>query len=68
MNNNLNDLLTAAGSAHTLSLHHVISAMLLSFVLCSVIAKLYQLIRKSDVNIPISIFNNFYEFSGNGIS
>ena len=41
------DLLSAAGSAQSLSLQHVISAMLLSFVLCSVIAKLYQLTFQS---------------------
>ncbi len=43
----LADLLSAAGSAQSLSLQHVISAMLLSFVLCSVIAKLYQLTFQS---------------------
>ncbi|MBM4152401.1 MAG: DUF4956 domain-containing protein [Kiritimatiellaceae bacterium] len=43
----LTDLMSAAGSAQTLSLQHVISAMLLSFVLCSVIAKLYQLTFQS---------------------
>jgi uncharacterized membrane protein YhiD involved in acid resistance len=41
------DLLSAAGSAQSLSLQHVISALLLSFVLCSVIAKLYQLTFQS---------------------
>jgi uncharacterized membrane protein YhiD involved in acid resistance len=39
--------MAAAGSAQSLSLQHVISAMLLSFVLCSVIAKLYQLTFQS---------------------
>jgi uncharacterized membrane protein YhiD involved in acid resistance len=43
----LSDLLTAAGSSQNLSLQHVISAMLLAFVLCSVIAKLYQLTFQS---------------------
>jgi uncharacterized membrane protein YhiD involved in acid resistance len=43
----LADLLAAAGSGQSLSLQHVISAMLLSFVLCSVIAKLYQLTFQS---------------------
>jgi uncharacterized membrane protein YhiD involved in acid resistance len=47
MNGSLGDLLTAAGSAQSLSLQHVISAMLLSFVLCSVIAKLYQVTFQS---------------------
>ena len=37
------DALSAMGGAQSLSLQHVISAMLLSFVLCSVLAKLYQL-------------------------
>ena len=41
------DVVSAAGSAQSLSLSHVISAMLLSFVLCSVIAKLYQLTFQS---------------------
>jgi len=40
-------LLSAAGSAQSLSMQHVISALLLSFVLCSVIAKLYQLTFQS---------------------
>ena len=40
-------LLSAAGSSQSLSLQHVISAMLLSFVLCSVIAKLYQVTFQS---------------------
>jgi uncharacterized membrane protein YhiD involved in acid resistance len=39
--------MAAAGSAQSLSLQHVISAMLLSFVLCSVVAKLYQLTFQS---------------------
>ncbi len=43
----LTDLLSVAGSAQSLSLQHVISALLLSFVLCSVIAKLYQLTFQS---------------------
>lgn len=43
----LTDLLSAAGGAPSLSLHHVISALLLSFVLCSVVAKLYQLTFQS---------------------
>lgn len=47
MNGGWTDLLSAAGSAQSLSLQHVISAMLLSFVLCSVIAKLYQLTFQS---------------------
>jgi uncharacterized membrane protein YhiD involved in acid resistance len=41
------DLLSVAGSGQSLSLQHVISALLLSFVLCSVIAKLYQLTFQS---------------------
>jgi len=41
------DLMSAAGSSQSLSLQHVISAMLLAFVLCSVIAKLYQLTFQS---------------------
>ena len=41
------DLLSAAGSSQSLSLQHVISAMLLAFVLTSVIAKLYQLTFQS---------------------
>ena len=41
------DLISAAGSSQSLSLQHVISAMLLSFVLCSVLAKLYQLTFQS---------------------
>ena len=41
------DLMSAASSSQSLSLQHVISAMLLSFVLCSVIAKLYQLTFQS---------------------
>jgi uncharacterized membrane protein YhiD involved in acid resistance len=43
----LMDLMTAASSSQSLSLQHVISAMLLSFVLCSVVAKLYQLTFQS---------------------
>ena len=39
--------MAAASSSQTLSLQHVISALLLSFVLCSVIAKLYQLTFQS---------------------
>jgi uncharacterized membrane protein YhiD involved in acid resistance len=39
--------MSAASSSQSLSLQHVISAMLLSFVLCSVIAKLYQLTFQS---------------------
>ena len=41
------DLMSAASSTQSLSLQHVISAMLLSFVLCSVVAKLYQLTFQS---------------------
>ncbi len=41
------DLLAAASSSQSLSLQHVISALLLSFVLCSVLAKLYQLTFQS---------------------
>lgn len=41
------DFLAAASSSQSLSLQHVISALLLSFVLCSVIAKLYQLTFQS---------------------
>lgn len=41
------DLISAAGSSQTLSVQHVISAMLLSFVLCSVLAKLYQVTFQS---------------------
>jgi uncharacterized membrane protein YhiD involved in acid resistance len=47
MNGGWMDILSAAGSSQSLSLQHVISAMLLSFVLCSVIAKLYQLTFQS---------------------
>jgi uncharacterized membrane protein YhiD involved in acid resistance len=47
MNGSIGDLLTAAGSSQSLSLQHVISAMMLSFVLCSVIAKLYQVTFQS---------------------
>ncbi len=47
MNGGWIDLMSAAGSSQSLSLQHVISAMLLSFVLCSVIAKLYQLTFQS---------------------
>ena len=43
----LMDLMTAASSSQSLSLQHVISAMLLSFVLCSMVAKLYQLTFQS---------------------
>jgi uncharacterized membrane protein YhiD involved in acid resistance len=45
--NGLTELLSAAGSTQSLSIQHVISAMLLSFVLCSVIAKLYQVTFQS---------------------
>lgn len=41
------DLMASASSTQTLSLQHVISALLLSFVLCSVIAKLYQVTFQS---------------------
>ncbi len=41
------DLLASASSSQSLSLQHVVSALLLSFVLCSVIAKLYQLTFQS---------------------
>ena len=44
---NWTDLLSSASNAQNLSLQHIISAMLLSFVLCSVIAKLYQLTFQS---------------------
>jgi uncharacterized membrane protein YhiD involved in acid resistance len=44
---NWTDLLSVAGSGQSLSLQHVISALLLSFVLCSVMAKLYQLTFQS---------------------
>ena len=47
MNGGWSDLLSAAGSTQSLSLQHVISAMLLSFVLCSMIAKLYQVTFQS---------------------
>lgn len=47
MNGGWTDLLSAAGSTQSLSLQHVISAMLLSFVLCSVVAKLYQVTFQS---------------------
>ena len=47
MNSGWVDVLSAAGSSQSLSLQHVISAMLLSFVLCSVIAKLYQVTFQS---------------------
>ncbi len=47
MNNGWMDALSAMGSGQSLSLNHVISAMLLAFVLCSVIAKLYQLTFQS---------------------
>ena len=40
------DLMTA-GSSNSTSLQHVIAAILLSFVLCSVIAKLYQITFQS---------------------
>ncbi len=41
------DMLAAASSSQSLGLQHVISALLLSFVLCSVLAKLYQLTFQS---------------------
>jgi len=41
------DLISAAGSSQSMSLQHVISAMLLSFVLCSMVAKLYQVTFQS---------------------
>ena len=47
MNDGWMNLISAAGSTQSLSVQHVISAMLLSFVLCSVIAKLYQLTFQS---------------------
>ncbi len=47
MNGGFSDLLSAVGSTQSLSLQHVISAMLLSFVLCSMIAKLYQVTFQS---------------------
>jgi uncharacterized membrane protein YhiD involved in acid resistance len=47
MNGGWSDLLSAAGSSQSMSPQHVISAMLLSFVLCSVIAKLYQVTFQS---------------------
>jgi uncharacterized membrane protein YhiD involved in acid resistance len=47
MNGGWIDLISAAGSSQSLSVHHVITAMLLSFVLCSVLAKLYQVTFQS---------------------
>lgn len=47
MNGGWVDLISAAGSSQSLSLQHVISALLLSFVLCSIIAKLYQMTFQS---------------------
>ena len=47
MNGGLMDLISAAGSSQSLSIQHVISAMLLSFVLCSMLAKLYQVTFQS---------------------
>lgn len=47
MNGGWVDLISAAGSSQSMSLQHVISAMLLSFVLCSVVAKLYQVTFQS---------------------
>jgi uncharacterized membrane protein YhiD involved in acid resistance len=41
------DFMAAASSTQGIGLRHVISAMLLSFVLCSVLAKLYQLTFQS---------------------
>ncbi len=41
------NLLSSVGSSQSLSLQHVVSALLLSFVLCSIIAKLYQLTFQS---------------------
>lgn len=41
------DALSTVGGAQSLSIQHVVSAMLLSFVLCSVLAKLYQLTFQS---------------------
>ena len=41
------DAMAAASSSQSLSLQHVVSALLLSFVLCSVLAKLYQLTFQS---------------------
>ncbi len=43
----LADLLSSVGGTQSLSLQHVVSALLLSFVLCSVIAKLYQVTFQS---------------------
>lgn len=47
MGNGWMDLISAAGSSQNMSLQYVISAMLLSFVLCSVLAKLYQVTFQS---------------------
>ena len=41
------DFLAASSSSQSVGLQHVISALLLSFVLCSVLAKLYQLTFQS---------------------
>lgn len=43
----MNDLMSAASGMQTLSVQQVLAAMLLSFVLCSIIAKLYQLTFQS---------------------
>jgi uncharacterized membrane protein YhiD involved in acid resistance len=43
----MNDLMSTVSTAQTLSLQQVVAAMLLSFVLCSIIAKLYQLTFQS---------------------
>jgi hypothetical protein len=45
--NSWSSFLSSVGTAQSLSLQHVIAAMLLSFVLCSIIAKLYQLTFQS---------------------
>ena len=43
----MNSLLSSAGGMQEMSLQYVMAAMLLSFVLCSVIAKLYQVTFQS---------------------
>ena len=43
----MNAMLSSVGGVQDLSLQYVVSAMLLSFVLCSVIAKLYQVTFQS---------------------
>ena len=41
------DVLNVSGASQSVSIQHVISALLLSFVLCSVLAKLYQVTFQS---------------------